>query len=125
MSFESIKAPAQAALITQARSGCVCFWEENLIPKKITRNHTYNQNGYDTRPCDRRSTLVDKQINIKSDAMWLYTSCKPHKNWIIWDHSFILAFIEPQKSTMIIKGTVAPTHSLNKYSNTHAGHDAV
>ena len=69
---------------TQARSGCVGSWEENLLtkqsPKKVTRYHVYNQNGCDTRPSERCSTLVDKQINKSDDAiMWLYTSCKPHK----------------------------------------------
>ena len=36
---------------------------------------------YDTRPRNRRSTLVDKLIN-KSDRaiMWLHMLCKPHKN---------------------------------------------
>ena len=29
----------------------------------LTRDHGYNQNGYDTRPRNRSSTLVDKQIN--------------------------------------------------------------
>lgn len=34
--------------------------------------------AYDTRPCDRRSTLVDKKMN-KSDRaiMWLHISCHP------------------------------------------------
>ena len=41
-------------------------------PEKVTRHHVYNQNGYDTRPRDRRSTLVDKQITKSDDAiMWL------------------------------------------------------
>ena len=46
---------------TQARSGCVGSWEENLLtkqsPKKVTRYHLYNQNGCDTRPSERCSTL--------------------------------------------------------------------
>ena len=28
--------------------------------RNVTRDHVYNQNGYDTRSRDRRSTLVDK-----------------------------------------------------------------
>ena len=28
-----------------------------------SRDHAYNQNGHDTRSRDRRSTLLDKQIN--------------------------------------------------------------
>ena len=64
LSFESVKALAQAALTTQVGAGCVGFWEENLLakqsPEKVTRDHVYNQNGYDTILCDRRSTLVDK-----------------------------------------------------------------
>ena len=67
LSFERVKALAQAALITQVWAGCVSFWEENLLakqsPEKVTRGHVYNQNGYDTRSHDRCSTLVDKQIN--------------------------------------------------------------
>ena len=54
----------KAAFIPLAGSGCVGFWEENLLakqsPEKVTRDHVYNQNGYDTRSRDRRSTLVDK-----------------------------------------------------------------
>ena len=64
LSFESVKALAQAVLITQVGARCVGFWEENLVAKqsseKVTRDHVYNQNGYDTRSRDRRSTLVDK-----------------------------------------------------------------
>ena len=64
LSFESVKSVAQAALIKQVTAGCVAFWEENLLakqsPEKLTRDHVYNQNGYDTRSRDRRSTLVDK-----------------------------------------------------------------
>ena len=56
-SFESVKAPAQAALITQVGAGCVGFWEENLLakqsPEKVTRDHVYNQNGYESRSRDR------------------------------------------------------------------------
>ena len=67
LSFESVKVLAQATLITQVGAGCVGFWDENLLakqsPEKVTRDHVYNQNGYDTRSRDRRSTLVDKQIN--------------------------------------------------------------
>ena len=68
----------------QVGVGCVGFWEENLLakqsPEKVTRDYVYNQNGYDTRSRDRRSTLVNKQINKSDDViMWLYTSCKPHK----------------------------------------------
>ena len=67
LSFESVKALAQTALITQVGAGCVGFWEENFLakqsPEKVTRDHVYNQNGYDTRSRDRCSTLVDKQIN--------------------------------------------------------------
>ena len=49
--------------------------------EQVYNQHVYNQNGNDTRSRDRRSTLVDKQINKSDDAiMWLYTSCKPHKN---------------------------------------------
>ena len=32
-------------------------------PEKVTRDHVYNRNGYDTRPRDSRLTSVDKQIN--------------------------------------------------------------
>ena len=35
------------------------------------------------------------------------------KNWIIWDHSFIVAFIEPQKFNNDQKGTVAPIPLIN------------
>ena len=46
LSFESVKALAQAALITQVGAGCVGFWEENLLakqsPEKVTRDHVYN-----------------------------------------------------------------------------------
>ena len=65
LSFKSVKALAQAALVTQAVSGLVSFWEENLLakrsPQKVTRDHVYNQNGYDTRARDRRSTLVENK----------------------------------------------------------------
>ena len=85
LSFESVKALAQAALITQVGAGCVGFWEEILpakqSPEKVARDHVYNQNGYDTRSRNRLSTLADKQTNKSDDAiMWLYTSCKPHKH---------------------------------------------
>ena len=64
LSFERVKALAQAALITLVRAGCVGFCEENLLakqsPEKFTRDYVYNQNGYDSRSRDRRSTLVDK-----------------------------------------------------------------
>ena len=64
LSFESVKALAQAALITLVGAGCVGFCVENLLakqsPERVTRDHFYNQNGYDTRSRDRRSTLVDK-----------------------------------------------------------------
>ena len=55
---------AQAALVTLVGPGCVGFCEENLLakqsPEKVTRDHVYRQNGYDTRARDRRSTLADK-----------------------------------------------------------------
>ena len=64
LSFESVKVLAQAALITQVGAGCVGFCEEHLLakqsPEKVTRDHVYNQNGYDTILRDRRLTLVDK-----------------------------------------------------------------
>ena len=64
LSFESVKTLAQAALITQVRAWCVGFVEENLLgkqsPEKVTRDHVYNKNGYDTRSRNRRSTPVDK-----------------------------------------------------------------
>ena len=62
--FSDVKTLAEAALITLVGAGCFGFCEENLLakqsPEKITRDHVYNQNGYDTRSRDRRSTLVDK-----------------------------------------------------------------
>ena len=62
LSFESIKVLAQAALKTFVGAGCVGFCEENLLakqsPEKVTRDHVYNQNGYDTRSRDRRLALV-------------------------------------------------------------------
>ena len=73
LSFENVKALPQAALITQSGSGCVGFWEENLLakrsPEKTTRGHAYKKNGYGPRPRDRCSTLVDKQINKSDDAL--------------------------------------------------------
>ena len=58
LSFESEKALAQAALVTQVGAGCVGFWEENLLAKqsteKLAKDHVHNQNGYDTRSRDRR-----------------------------------------------------------------------
>ena len=83
LSFESVKALVQAALITQVGAGCVGFCENLLAkqsPEKVTRDDVYNQNGYNTRSHDRHSTLIDRQIN-KSDGaiMWLYTSCKQQK----------------------------------------------
>ena len=73
LSFEKVKALPRAALLTQPGSGCVGFWEENLLakqsPEKTTRGHAYEQNGYGTRPCDRRSILVDKQTNKSDDAI--------------------------------------------------------
>ena len=66
LSFENVKALLRAALITQPGSGCVGVWDENLLakrsPEKPTRGHAYKQNGYSTRPRDRRSTLVGKQV---------------------------------------------------------------
>ena len=66
-SFKCIKSLSQVALIRQVGAECVGFYEENLLakqsPEKVTRDHVYNQNGYDTRSRNRRSTLVDKQIN--------------------------------------------------------------
>ena len=65
--FESVKALAQTALTTQVEAWSVGFCEVNLLakqsPEKVTRDHVYSQNGYETRSRDRRSTLVDKQIN--------------------------------------------------------------
>ena len=62
--FWDVKALAQAALITLVGAGCVGVCEENLLskqsPEKGTRDHAYNQNGYDTRSRDRCSPLVDK-----------------------------------------------------------------
>ena len=83
MSFENVKVLPRAALITEPGSGCVGSWEENLLakrsPEKTTRGHAYKQNNYGTRPRDRRSTLLDKQINKSDDAiMWLYTLSKQH-----------------------------------------------
>ena len=80
LSFESVKALAQAALITQVGAGCVAVWEENLLakqsPEKVTGDQVYNQNGYYTRSRDWRSTLLDKQINKSDDPiMWLYNNC--------------------------------------------------
>ena len=60
LSFERVKALAQAALITQVGAGCVGFCENLLTkqsPEKVTRDHIYNQNGYDTRSRDRHSKI--------------------------------------------------------------------
>ena len=87
--FENVKALPRAALITQPGSGCVCFWEKNLLAKrspekKTTTGHAYKQNGYGTRPRDGRSTLAHKQLNKSEEAiMWLYISYKPHKNGLL------------------------------------------
>ena len=53
---------------------------ETITWKKSSGGHAlYRPNGHGTRPRDRRSTLVDKQINKSDDAiMWLYTSCNPY-----------------------------------------------
>ena len=68
--FWDVKALAQAALITLVGAWCVGFCEENLLskqsPEKVTRDHVYNQNGYDTVVRDRRSTLVDKHSRPQS-----------------------------------------------------------
>ena len=68
--FKSANALAQAALRTQAGSGCVGFCEENqlviLSPEKklletaLTTKMAETGALYDTGPRDKRSTLVDK-----------------------------------------------------------------
>ena len=72
LSFKSIKALAQAAVITQARSGYVGLCEENKFvkqsPEKKLLETTLTtkmaesdlSTPYDTRPCDMHLTLVDK-----------------------------------------------------------------
>ena len=68
---ESVKALPETAFIPQAKSGRVGFWEENSLakrsPKKTTRDHAYNQNGYDTRPRDRIDSRGSRGQTNKSD----------------------------------------------------------
>ena len=52
LSFESVKALAHAALITQVEPGVLASgrrtYSGKLSPEKVSRDHVYNQNGYDT-----------------------------------------------------------------------------
>ena len=71
-------------------SGRRTYSRNNHLKKLLEYHAVYNQNGYDTRSRDRHSTRG--QINKSDDAiMWLYTSCKPHKNSVL-DNSNIFDF---------------------------------